>query len=150
MLNLNENTQLDSSLTAAFNRREAFLNGSNAAVKQENELPVIGSSENFELPECLKELSLQKIFENGYLSDDELEKLKKSHANDNLPLMPTDPTQIDEFIAKVSKTVSVELMILKSSPLSEEEYLIRFQKLQIQAAYQLLAECLIGEDISPQ
>lgn len=61
--------------------------------------------------------------------------------------MPTDPTQIDEFISKVSKTVSVELMILKSSPLSEEEYLIRFQKLQIQAAYQLLAECLIGEDI---
>ncbi len=147
MPNLNENTQMGSALTSAFNRREAFLNGGNAAVKQENELPVIGSSEDFELPECLKELSLQKIFENGYLSDDELEKLKKSHANDNLPLMPTDPTQIDEFIAKVSKTVSVELMILKSSPLSEEEYLIRFQKLQIQAAYQLLAECLIGEDI---
>ena len=138
---------MGSALTSAFNRREAFLNGGNAAVKQENELPVIGNLEDFELPECLKELSLQKIFENGYLSDNELEKLKKSHANDNLPLMPTDPTQIDEFIAKVSKTVSVELMILKSSPLSEEEYLIRFQKLQIQAAYQLLAECLIGEDI---
>lgn len=78
MPNLNENTRLGSALTSAFNRREAFLNGGNAAVKQENELPVIGNLEDFELPECLKELSLQKIFENGYLSDDELEKLKRA------------------------------------------------------------------------
>ena len=36
---------------------------------------------------------------------------------------------------------------IKSTPLSETEYLIRFQQLQIQAAYQLLAECIIGEDL---
>lgn len=104
MSNLNENTQLGSALTSAFNRREAFLNGGNAAVKQVNELSVIGNFEDFELPECLKELSLQKIFENGYLSDDELEKLKKSHANDNLPLMPTDPTQISPTMHDLLKT----------------------------------------------
>lgn len=147
MKNLNENAQMGSALASAFNSRETFLSEGNAAVKQENETPAIGNSEDFVLPECLKELSLQRVFEDGYLSDNELEKLKKSQANDNLPLMPTDPTQIDEFITKISKAVSVELMILKSAPLSEEEYLIRFQKLQIQAAYQLLAECLIGEDI---
>lgn len=61
--------------------------------------------------------------------------------------MPTDPTQLDTFLAKINKSVSMELAILKSTPLSEEEYLIRFQNLQVQAAYQLLGECLIGEDI---
>ena len=61
--------------------------------------------------------------------------------------MPTDPTQITDFITRVNISVSAELAILKSAPISEEEYLVRFQKIQLQAAYQLLAECLIGEDI---
>lgn len=144
---LNDNTQMGSALTAVFNHRETFLNGGNAAVKQTYETTSSDNSEVAALPECLETLSLQKIFKDGHLSDEELEKLKKEHANDNLPLMPTDPTQMTDFLSKVSKSVSVELMILKSTPLSESEYLIRFQKLQIQAAYQLLAEYLIGEDI---
>ncbi len=77
MNNLNHNAQMGSALTSAFNRREAFFNEGNAAVKQENETSSIGHTENFVLPECLKELSLQKIFEDGHLSDEELEKLKK-------------------------------------------------------------------------
>ena len=147
MNTFNNNAQMGSALTTVFNRRETFLNSGNAAVKQTYETT---SDNNFEiaaLPECLEILSLKKIFEDGHLSDEELEKLKKEHANDNLPLMPTDPTQMTDFLSKVSKSVATELMILKSTPLSESEYLIRFQKLQIQAAYQLLAECLIGEDI---
>lgn len=148
VLTANENTaQMGTALTTAINQGQSFLNRGNTALKQELEVQTIGNPENFDLPECLKDLSLKKIFEDGNLSDDELKKLKESHANDNLPIMPTDPTQMDEFIAKVSKSVSVELVILKSAPLSEEEYLSRFQKLQVQAAYQLLAECLIGKDI---
>lgn len=143
----NQNVQMGSALASAFNRREDFLNGNDTATSQGIETKTIGNFEDFDLPECLKSLSLKEIFENGTLSDDELEKLKESHANDNLPLMPTDPTQLDKFLVKVNKSVSVELAILKSAPLSEEEYLIRFQNLQVQAAYQLLAECLIGEDI---
>lgn len=147
MINLNENAQMGSALSTAFNRRETFLNGNNTAIKQEINPQPIGDIEDFNLPECLKNLSLEKIFESNKLSDDEIEKLKESHANDNLPPMPTDPTQITEFIERVKLSVSAELAILKSAPLSEEEYLIRFQKLQLQAAYQLLAECLIGEDL---
>ena len=147
MLNLNENTQMGSALASAFNHRETFLNGGTAVTEQEINSQPIGNIEDFNLPECLKNLSLEKIFESNKLSDDEIEKLKESHANDNLPLMPTDPTQLSDFIAMVNSSVKAELAILKSAPLSEEEYLIRFQKLQLQAAYQLLAECLIGEDI---
>lgn len=147
MLNLNENTQMGSALATAFNHRETFLNGDAAATKHELVHHNVGSPDDFDLPECLKNLSLKKIFEDGHLSDDEIEKLKESHANDNLPLMPTDPTQLSEFITMVNSSVKAELAILKSAPLSEEEYLIRFQKLQLQAAYQLLAECLIGEDL---
>lgn len=147
MEKLYENTQMGSALATAFNHRETFLNGNNTAIKQEINPQPIGDIEDFNLPECLKNLSLEKIFESNKLSDDELEKLKESHANDNLPLMPTDPTQLSEFITMVNSSVKAELAILKSAPLSEEEYLIRFQKLQFQAAYQLLAECLIGEDL---
>ena len=147
MSNLNNHAQMGSALATSFNRREAFLNGNDTTTKQEEETKTIGNIEEFNLPECLKNLSLQEIFEKDKLSDEELEKLKESHANDNLPLMPTDPTQITEFIEKVKLSVSAELAILKSAPLSEEEYLTRFHKLQFQATYQLLAECLIGEDI---
>lgn len=147
MTNFTEHAQMGSALVSAFNRRETFLNGGTAAAEQKIAPHVIGNLDDFDLPECLKNLSLKKIFEDGHLSDDELEKLKKSHANDNLPLMPTDPTQLDTFLCEINKSVSMELAILKSTPLSEEEYLIRFQNLQVQAAYQLLGECLIGEDI---
>ena len=147
MINLENNAQMESALTATFNRHEAFLNGNNTALKQEIEPQTIGNPDDFDLPKCLKNLSMEDIFEKCNLSDDELEKLKESHANDNLPPMPTDPTQITDFITRVNISVSAELAILKSAPISEEEYLVRFQKIQLQAAYQLLAECLIGEDI---
>ena len=140
MINSFESSKTTSALIPSFN-------GNETALTQETETKTIGNIKDFDLPECLKNLSLEDIFEKCNLSDDELEKLKKSHANDNLPLMPTDPTQLDTFLAKINKSVSIELAILKSTPLSEEEYLIRFQNLQVQAAYQLLAECLIGEDI---
>lgn len=147
MSNLNNHAQIGSALASAFNHRDTFLNGSDTATEQKIGAQPIGDIEDFNLPECLKNLSLEKIFESNKLSDDEIEKLKESHANDNLPPMPTDPTQITEFIERVKLSVSAELAILKSAPLSEEEYLIRFQKLQLQAAYQLLVECLIGEDL---
>lgn len=135
----NENTQAGLSSTV--------LTDGNTAVKQEPEIQNLSGTNGFELPECLKNLSLEDIFEKCTLSDDELEKLKSNRANDNLPPMPTNPDQMTEFMAWVSKSVSAELAILKLEPLSEEEYLVRFQKLQIQASYQLVAECMIGEDI---
>lgn len=70
------------------------FNGNETALTQETETKTIGNIKDFDLPECLKNLSLKDIFEKCNLSDDELEKLKESHANDNLPPMPTDPTQI--------------------------------------------------------
>lgn len=118
MEKLYENTQMGSALATAFNHRETFLNGNNTAIKQEINPQPIGDIEDFNLPECLKNLSLEKIFESNKLSDDELEKLKESHANDNLPLMPTDPTQLSEFITMVNSSVKAELAILKSAPLS--------------------------------
>lgn len=147
MKNLYEHAQMVSTLASAFNHREPFLNGDTAATEQKISTHTVGNPDDFDLPECLKNLSLEDIFEKCNLSDDELEKLKESHANDNLPPMPTDPTQITDFITRVNISVSAELAILKSAPISEEEYLVRFQKIQLQAAYQLLAECLIGEDI---
>lgn len=147
MKNLYEHAQMVSTLASAFNHREPFLNGDTAATEQKISTHTVGNPDDFDLPECLKNLSLKDIFEKCNLSDDELEKLKESHANDNLPPMPTDPTQITDFITRVNISVSAELAILKSAPISEEEYLVRFQKIQLQAAYQLLAECLIGEDI---
>jgi len=140
MINSFESSKTTSALIPSFN-------GNETALTQETETKTIGNIKDFDLPECLKNLSLKDIFEKCNLSDDELEKLKESHANDNLPPMPTDPTQITDFITRVNISVSAELAILKSAPISEEEYLVRFQKIQLQAAYQLLAECLIGEDI---
>ena len=140
MINSFESSKTTSALIPSFN-------GNETALTQETETKTIGNIKDFDLPECLKNLSLEDIFEKCNLSDDELEKLKESHANDNLPPMPTDPTQITDFITRVNISVSAELAILKSAPISEEEYLVRFQKIQLQAAYQLLAECLIGEDI---
>ena len=105
MTNSYEHAQMGSALATAFSRRETFLNGGTAAAEQKIAPHVIGNLDDFDLPECLKNLSLKKIFEDGHLSDDELEKLKKSHANDNLPLMPTDPTQLDTFLAKINKSV---------------------------------------------
>lgn len=131
MLHLNQNAQMGSALATAFNHRETFLNGGTAVTEQEINSQPIGDIEDFNLPECLKNLSLEEIFKKDKLSDDEIEKLKESHANDNLPLMPTDPTQLSDFIAMVNSSVKAELAILKSAPLSEEEYLTRFQKLQL-------------------
>ena len=97
----------------------------------------------FNLPEEIQNLSLQEIFENGQISDEELEKLKESHANDNFPNLPTDPNELTKLLAQVESSVKEELLILKTTPLSEEEYMKRFRKVQIQASYQLLAEYLI-------
>lgn len=77
MKNLYEHAQMGSALAAAFNHRETFLNGGAVATKHELVPHNVGSPDDFDLPECLKNLSLKKIFEDGHLSDDELEKLKK-------------------------------------------------------------------------
>ena len=77
MKNLNDNTQMGSALTTVFNRRETFLNGGNAAVKQTYETTSSDNAEVAALPECLETLSLQKIFKDGHLSDEELEKMIK-------------------------------------------------------------------------
>ena len=85
MSNLNEHAQMGSALASAFNRRETFLNGGTAVAEQKIAPHVIGNLDDFDLPECLKNLSLKKIFEDGHLSDDELEKLKKSRRQQGLP-----------------------------------------------------------------
>ena len=144
----NDINPLDNAAQKSLENSSNFLSLGNTALEKEIITPYTPITNNhFELPECLKNLSLQEIFEKGMLSDEGLEALKVSHANDNLPLLPTDPNQMDEFITRIKKNVSAELAILKSTPLPETEYLIRFQKLQIQASYQLLAECMIGEEL---
>lgn len=69
MSNLNNHAQMGSALATSFNRRETFLNGNNTAIKQEINPQPIGDIEDFNLPECLKNLSLEKIFESNKLSD---------------------------------------------------------------------------------
>lgn len=147
MNTLNNNAQMGSALAAAFNRRENFLNGGNAAEKQEPKTTVIGNFKDFELFKCIKNLSLEDIFEKGRLSDDELEKLKESHTNDNFSNLPTDPEEMAKLLATVECSVKSELLILKAVPLSDEEYAKRYNQIQVKRAHQLLAEFMIGQDL---
>ena len=99
-----------------------LTNGNNAlkaeAVNQTNIMSVS------DLQDYFKNLSLDEIFEKGKISDEELEKLKESHANDNFPSLPTDPNELTNLLAQVELSVKEELLILKTSPLSDEEYAV--------------------------
>lgn len=99
------------------------------------------------LPECIKDLSLDEIFEKCQLAPEKLEELKESHANDNFDDYSTDPDEIVKFLGHVSKSVKEEMLLLKETPLSDEEYNKRYNKLQIKKAHQLLAEFMIGQDL---
>lgn len=83
------------------------------------------------LPECIKDLSLDEIFEKCQLAPEKLEELKESHANDNFDDYSTDPDEIVKFLGHVSKSVKEEMLLLKETPLSDEEYNKRYNKLQI-------------------
>lgn len=147
MTYFNKNTQMGSALTAAFNRRENYLNGGNAAEKQEPKTTAIGNLKDFDLPECFENLSLQEIFEKGKPSDEELEAMKDKHANDNFSDLPTDPEEMVKILASVEVSLKTELLILKTNPLSDEEYAKRYNQIQVKRAHQLLAEFMIGQDL---
>lgn len=147
MTYFNKNTQMGSALTAAFNRRENCLNGGNAAEKQEPKTTAIGNLKDFDLPECFENLSLQEIFEKGKPSDEELEAMKDKHANDNFSDLPTDPEEMVKILASVEVSLKTELLILKTNPLSDEEYAKRYNQIQVKRAHQLLAEFMIGQDL---
>lgn len=83
------------------------------------------------LPECIEDLSLDEIFEKCQLAPEKLEELKESHANDNFDDYPTDPEEIVKFLGDVSKSVKEEMLLLKATPMSDEEYNKRYNKLQI-------------------
>lgn len=99
------------------------------------------------LPECIEDLSLDEIFEKCQLAPEKLEELKESHANDNFDDYPTDPEEIVKFLGDVSKSVKEEMLLLKATPMSDEEYNKRYNKLQIKKTHQLLAEFMIGQDL---
>lgn len=65
MTNFTEHAQMGSALVSAFNRRETFLNGGTAAAEQKIAPHVIGNLDDFDLPECLKNLSLKKYSKMG-------------------------------------------------------------------------------------
>ena len=76
MKNLYEHAQMVSTLASAFNHREPFLNGDTAATEQKISTHTVGNPDDFDLPECLKNLSLEDIFVKCNLSDNEFVKLK--------------------------------------------------------------------------
>lgn len=106
---------------------------------------------DFTLPDALQDKTLEEIFQNDYLTEDELADLASKCANDNFDTLPTDllsdkenlPTLLDQ----VSNRLKAKMTVLKSQPLSDEEYTKQLRKVQIEAAYQLLLEYLIGQDI---
>ena len=107
-----------SAFQTVLERRQQFLSQGSVALKQAVvEQPVETVDTNYELPECIKNLSLDEIFEKGKLSDEELEKLKKSHANDNFDDFPTDPTEIAKLLISVEASIKTELLVLKATPL---------------------------------
>ncbi|MFR8206662.1 MAG: hypothetical protein ACLU99_10350 [Alphaproteobacteria bacterium] len=95
------------------------------------------------MPECFENLSLQEIFEKGKPSDEELEAMKDKHANDNFSDLPTDPEEMVKILASVEVSLKTELLILKTNPLSDEEYAKRYNQIQVKRAHQLLAEFMI-------
>ena len=136
-----------SALTTALERRNNFLNG-NAALKQEvDEQPVETVNTNYELPECIKNWSLEEIFEKGKLSEEDLNKLIASHANDNFDDLPTDPNAISALLSSVEASLKLQILTLKAIPVSDEEHAKEYNKIQMTRAHQLLVEFTIGQDL---
>ena len=137
-----------SALQKSLEIRQQFLNEGNVAVKQE----IVEQSEAVanvvvDVPQFIKNLSLEDIFEKGELSKEEIEKLKASHANDNFDDMPSDPNEMAKFWVYVEKSVKEEMFILKTCPLDDEEYNKRYNRIQLKRAHQLLAEFMIGQEL---
>ncbi|MBR1373224.1 DNA cytosine methyltransferase [bacterium] len=138
----------DSALQHSSEAKEQFFSQGNTALKQEVvEQPIASSDISYVLPECLKNFSLEEILKQGKPTTEELEKLKASHANDNFDNWPTDPDEMKLFLASVENSIKAELILLKAFPLSEEEYIKCYNRIQMQRAYQLLAEFMIGQDL---
>ena len=147
--NININTNAcGSALQKMLENRNNFLNQGNTALKEEvGEQLGTAANTYYELLECFEDLSLQEIFEKGKLSDEELEVLKNKHANDNFSDLPTDPEEMVKILASVEVSLKTELLILKTNPLSDEEYAKRYNQIQVKRAHQLLAEFMIGQDL---
>ena len=106
---------------------------------------------DFVLPNALQNKTLQEVFENDYLSETELAALIAQCANDNFTTLPTDPiandADLDALLNQVSNRLNAKMTVLKASPLTDEEYMKQLRKVQIEAAFLLLTEYLIGQDI---
>ena len=106
---------------------------------------------DFVLPNALQNKTLQEVFENDYLSETELASLIARCANDNFATLPTDPiandADLDALLNQVSNRLNAKMTVLKASPLTDEEYMKQLRKVQIEAAFLLLTEYLIGQDI---
>ena len=106
---------------------------------------------DFVLPNALQNKTLQEVFENDYLSQTELAALIAQCANDNFATLPTDPiasdADLDALLNQVSNRLNAKMTVLKASPLTDEEYMKQLRKVQIEAAFLLLTEYLIGQDL---
>lgn len=147
--NENGTNSLGSALTTVLERRNNFINHGNTALKEEVEdtQPETVTDVVVDMPECIKNWSLEEIWEKGKLSEEDLNKLVASHANDNFDNFPTDPNEMAKFWGYVEKSVKEEMFILKTYPLDDEEYDKRYNRIQLKRAHQLLAEFIIGQDL---
>ncbi|MBE6455298.1 MAG: DNA cytosine methyltransferase [Alphaproteobacteria bacterium] len=106
---------------------------------------------DFTLPDALQDKTLEEIFQNDYLTEDELADLASKCANDNFDTLPivllSDKENLPTLLDQVSNRLKAKMTVLKSQPLSDEEYTKQLRKVQIEAAYQLLLEYLICQDI---
>ncbi len=123
-----------------------FTDG-NTALKEEPLEEVVANDNGFELPECLKNIPVESIWQDLTLSEDDIAQLKRNYANDNLPILPTDPEQNAQLWEQAEGWIKSEAALLKTLPISDEEYMRRFRTLQLAAAFNLLREYAIGQDM---
>ncbi len=118
----------------------------NLALKEEPVETVVANDHGI-VSEYLNEIPSEDVLKDFTLPEEEIVRLKQNYANDNFSWLPTDPTKMVNDREKINEFIQNELFFLKFCPLSEEERLKRFRKLQILAAKNLMAEYMVGQDL---
>ena len=113
-----------------------------------SEEKVIGSKNDFDLPDNINITSVIDIIKNNSLSEDKLKDLLKNQANDNLfPAYTKSEDQQNLSIIEIEQKIQAEIKNLQTAPLSKDAYKNRIMSAQNKAAYLLIAECALAEEL---
>ncbi len=143
--NENSTNSLGSALTTVLKRRDNFINQGNTALKEE----VVSNPSDFkEELQDITTLTVQKFLDTNQINEEQLKELVESAANSNLfpPQRPTPDALVDTVNA-LRDWVDAEREKLDTFPFSIEGYHKRRARAQYYAAYLLILECYIGEQL---